>query len=555
MTDTLAKPWYERQPDRLEWELNEFRRQGLEPRQGFDDDGDLVVKVDLDFKGEPLEVTATFSPEHPYFAPEITADRVVIDRHQDPVGKNFCLLENPGNDWEEWFSAGELVGETLRQLLADSEEGTDAVYAGEADMPEPASAQLRYDSEFTVLVGDPFLESELPAEQGTIKLLHSGDELRVLVEATGLGELDSTGRNLFSVGDGMTSGRWLALDHPLRPEAGRDGVLQELEEHASSILDRLHARVNGRKKKLRHAETIVGITYMEQGPTRDEERRTWVFAELEQRRDYKARVKSLARAQALTKTERAHRLPDLTGLDGAHVVLIGAGSVGAPIAAELAKAGVGTLEIFDHDRFDVNNAVRHVLPVLAAGQPKAEAVARHCTMLNPFIVAIPRNQMLGGSIMTTALLEAALERATVVVDATGSRAVGRFLESKTRAASVDLVVVGLTASSFGADVLVIEPDGACLFCFADAQNRGQIPTPEAGDRSALTPIGCRHPAFSGAGFEATELAAIATRIVVQRTKLTAYPESGANWVVVNFRSEPHLEQGYLTAQSDCGAHP
>lgn len=114
-----------------------------------------------------------------------------------------------------------------------------------------------------------------------------------------------------------------------------------------------------------------------------------------------------------------------------------------------------------------------------------------------------------------------------------------------------LVVAGLTAASYGGDLFLVEPDGPCLECFSRAQADGRVADPPAGERSVETPIGCRHPAFAGAGFEATELAAQATRAAVRATRLSSYPETDSNWLVLNFRGEPHYQEGRLEPYSDC----
>jgi hypothetical protein len=71
----------------------------------------------------------------------------------------------------------------------------------------------------------------------------------------------------------------------------------------------------------------------------------------------------------------------------------------------------------------------------------------------------------------------------------------------------------------------------------------------------VTPIGCSHPAFFGAGFDATEVAAVATRLAISATGATAYPAAPFDWVVLNYRREPRRIQGTLRAREDCWFHP
>ena len=104
------------------------------------------------------------------------------------------------------------------------------------------------------------------------------------------------------------------------------------------------------------------------------------------------------------------------------------------------------------------------------------------------------------------------------------------------------------------EILVVVSGGPCFDCFLGAQERGELPTPPAGERSSVTPIGCRHPAFAGAGFEATELAAIAARTAVRASAATEYPPLAGNWIVLDFRGGDHYREGAIGVQPDCRKH-
>jgi molybdopterin/thiamine biosynthesis adenylyltransferase len=503
-----------------------------------------------------LTVIVTFSEGHPFFAPEVSSDQLIYERHQDPRGKNFCLLENSGNDWRPEDSGAKLVDESLRRLLADVEAGRAAVFAGEADMPEPVSAQLPYALDQLVLVGDPFFERKLSATSGTLVLRQgSGDRQLLLESASDIGRLDPRlVSRLAARTRRVTDGWWVALDAPPRPEwdvAQLLAAINAVDEAAYNRLQRSRG-AGGSKRKQRTKTVVVGLTFLEEGPSRGQTRRNWAFAEIKQQGS--APTLTLWRAQALTKAERQRRLPELRGLDQAHVVVIGAGSLGSAVAVELAKAGLGKIELFDLDIYDVNNAVRHVLPIEYAGCSKAQAVAEQCLRLNPFIEVTAHDGFIGDSRQTNETLAEALDGARVVVDTTGSKSVARYVERMTRPPGASLIVGGLTASSHGADVLTIRPQGACFDCFTSAQEDGLIRRPDAGTVSNVTPIGCSHPAFTGAGFEATELAAVMARRAIQETGASSYPADGDNWIVLNFRRDPHYESGTLPPQAGCKAH-
>lgn len=549
-----AEPWFEREPERLKWELAEFARHALEIEVAEDEERRLVVRVvrGLVFEGEIVGVTVTFSHGHPYFEPTVTGDARLLGRHQDPVALNYCLLEDSHNQWHPGRSAGQLVGKNLRRLLADTAMGIDKIRAGEANMAEPRSAQFVYLPVGATLVPEPFLDLVLPATCGDMTLAANEGTLRMLVAAAGIGEAESALVAKLIPAPTYIQGRWVALDGvvPERPPA--QSLLKSVAAVDGTFERRLFRQLKERRK-LDSVSAPLAITFLEQGPTRDEERRTWVFADVRQKRARPPGVRHFIRAQAVTKAERQRRIPELAGLDSVRVVVVGAGSLGAPLALELAKAGVGLLEIVDVDIYDVNNAVRHVVDVAEAGGDKAELVAERCRALNPFIELRVHQTLLGHLLSQEELLDELTREATVVVDTTGSQSVARLLSDRCRAAGTPLVVVGLTAASYGGEIFVID-GGPCFDCFIDAEESDEIPKPPEGERSAVTPIGCRHPAFAGAGFEATELAAIAARTVVRATGVTSYPPLDANWIIVAFRGGEHYREGHIDVQPDCRAH-
>lgn len=554
MSGTEPERWYEREPDRLAWELDEFERHGLTAEVSYDQDGRLVITTEVHFRGEPVQVSATYPHGYPYFPPNVVGAARLLDRHQDPVGLNYCLLEDPENDWHPSRSAGRLIGKNLRALLKDADAGAAAIRAGEADMAEPVSAQFHYDDEVVILVAEPFLAYELSATHGAMTLKRGPARVHILAEAEGIGTTDPALVEQYAAAGTEVAGRWVAVDGRPRPEDFPQSILEAIDAVDPTILGRLDRRLR-QKKALPFVGTIVGLTFIEQGPTRDEQRRNWMFAEIQQKRGYEPGLRRfLLPAQALSRAERQRRIPELAGLDQAHVIVIGAGSLGAPVALELAKAGVGRLDLIDPDSYDLNNAVRHVLEIEHAGEPKVAATAAKCRALNPFVDANAHESTIGNSLGAHQLLSRLLTTATLVIDTTGAETVGRFVAERARAAGVPMIVSGLTAASYGADILLIQPDGPCFDCFTRAQDDNSMPSPPGGPRSAVTPIGCRHPAFAGAGFEVTELAAVTTRIAVRATAQTQYPPGDANWVVLNFRADPHYGDGRIDVHPDCGRH-
>lgn len=67
--------------------------------------------------------------------------------------------------------------------------------------------------------------------------------------------------------------------------------------------------------------------------------------------------------------------PAAKGLASKKVVLVGAGSLGSEVAVLLARSGVGSLYVIDHDKFEDVNIGRHILGVPELGEYKSEALA------------------------------------------------------------------------------------------------------------------------------------------------------------------------------------
>ena len=85
-----------------------------------------------------------------------------------------------------------------------------------------------------------------------------------------------------------------------------------------------------------------------------------------------------------------HILLDEIGIEGqqrllaAHVLVIGAGGLGSPVALYLGTAGIGTLTLVDDDSVDLTNLQRQIAHTLArVGQPKVESAAAAVHAINP----------------------------------------------------------------------------------------------------------------------------------------------------------------------------
>lgn len=78
-------------------------------------------------------------------------------------------------------------------------------------------------------------------------------------------------------------------------------------------------------------------------------------------------------------------------LKNAHVAVFGLGGVGGYVVEALARCGVGTLTLVDHDRVSISNRNRQILATEdTVGQEKAVVAAQRVAAINPAIRVIPK---------------------------------------------------------------------------------------------------------------------------------------------------------------------
>lgn len=96
---------------------------------------------------------------------------------------------------------------------------------------------------------------------------------------------------------------------------------------------------------------------------------------------------------------RTRLLLGQTGMDklkNAKVAVFGLGGVGGYVVEALARCGVGTLELVDHDTISMTNLNRQILATRdTVGKSKAEIAAQRVRSIDPNIRVIPRAAFFG----------------------------------------------------------------------------------------------------------------------------------------------------------------
>ena len=83
-------------------------------------------------------------------------------------------------------------------------------------------------------------------------------------------------------------------------------------------------------------------------------------------------------------------------LKNAHIAVFGLGGVGGYVVEALARCGVGTLELVDHDTVSLSNINRQILATReTVGMEKSEAAKHRVAAIDPEIKVIARHQFFG----------------------------------------------------------------------------------------------------------------------------------------------------------------
>ena len=115
-----------------------------------------------------------------------------------------------------------------------------------------------------------------------------------------------------------------------------------------------------------------------------------------------------------------HILLDEIGIEGqqqllaSHVLIVGAGGLGSPVALYLGSAGVGQITVVDHDRVDTTNLQRQIAHTMGrVGELKAESIVQAVAAINPDAKVTPVSVFAGPP-----LLDQLIKKVDLVLDCT-----------------------------------------------------------------------------------------------------------------------------------------
>lgn len=545
------KRWWQTGERSIEGEEKAFEDAGLAfalDRELFERDEVVIFRGDLRLDERRIAAEVRYPPSYGDGEPVVViADALPIGRHRTLDG--LLCLDHPVLGEVRPMGGAEAIGRAER-LWWLWENDREKLRGEEADAPDPRANYYVHDTGTAVAITDANVtgvtEGELRVSVVSLQPFRGG--VTWLRGSSPTVEIPIDLNKAVLAAEFGVGGFWRRVDPaPIGMDAAQ--VHRWAQANAPDLLDRAigMTELDRGVRRGPNIPALVAFVYRDEGPGRDEYHDAWLFLLI--RKDGSV---ELPRPFPLRTEERWLRQPHLAGLAGKRVGIVGLGALGSPIAALLARAGVGRFVLVDSDIVTVGNRVRHDLDLDALGERKVEAAARRIRRINPWVEEVMWIAGRFGSATngtsaadlqrTDDTVADALAGCDLIVNATAHAATGYHCARVGRESDTPVVHVWVSAGAWGARVVVQEAGSGCPLCLAYAQEEpleGAEPVPDIADDPTVIEVlerGCADPTFTGPGFELSDAGAAAARVAVQ-TLLggNGYPARDFDLVTLGFR--------------------
>ncbi|MBB4365011.1 molybdopterin/thiamine biosynthesis adenylyltransferase [Bradyrhizobium sp. CIR18] len=544
----------------------------------------LILEADWPIQGqsETMLLRIGYSPLHPFFRPAVAAPGENLERHQNPLTRELCLLTQEAGQWDSNQLVADFVQERLDQLLrtlAARKEGRweDAAELEEhfADPLMPYFAGFAEDDSVILIDGQAPLPS---ARHGLMEIVYAAREswrnpnafegvLRQLKDGHGAALGRRFGLPNEPKDAQVVTARWVKFTPP--PVADTSELLrlaeEELGRHAV-LQARSVQRVN---QTAQGPFSITGIVFPDEAEYGGQKNGAgWVF--LATRRGPTGETDTkLILGERAGKDDLFSRLPVARTLLAKKALVVGCGAIGSFAGLELARAGVGEMDFFDFDIVQPGNSLRWPLGRPVWGASKAIALANFVVANYPWTKAsaisgrlgsaetnperVPRD--LKGNVLAPVF--DALRAADIVVDASASLEVQLALSHYCWQFRVPYLMGYATLGVAGGVVANFRPNSDnCYVCLQEHwKDKQNIPEPRADHAGVVIPLGCNAPTFAGGGFDLQEVSLEIVRTAVGLLSGEIYDPGSWQVAILALKDEggarilPHWE-GY-----PCPPHP
>ena len=581
------EPWWERWPDRLAQERDAFAAHGFEMELDEDlwSQGRAVFRGRVAMRGQVLDLKIEYPDDFPATRFQASTKAVQLPRHQAPGG-SLCLLGRGSDQWRREWTAADVIAEQLPLVLDTTRLTAEAMRALEDPQGEPYSAYYPYIDTGSILVPDDLRTAAEAAESGsmTVRMLRPGPwpAAKASADPVGQGTLlaitDESGKEATTIaphGDRCRGdtwrGSWMRVENPpdaqcspaeLVDRVGKAGGRLDFKRHGSSGLER----------------AILGVVFQEevrQGEYGD----AWMFLVITRpasardggptraRRSTSDRRVGIVRGLRVGPASNGERIPEVAALRQMTVALIGAGTLGAPIARELAKAQLGDLVIVEPDFADAGPMVRWDLGLRSVGMRKGKALQEEFRVEYPFthtdVVEVSvGNTFTGRGPGAQDHLVGALYGADLIIDATAEWNIREVVAAYADEIDVPLITVWSIEGYGGVVSVRRSGEEPCYYCreLWISPESGVIDLPTGPpDPLRIQPTGCADPTFTATSPDLRPLADQAVRVafgLLTQGRPVHYPMSARDlYIYWHRRPDGSLYDPPRWTSEDLPRHP
>lgn len=556
------KPWWEEQPERLQWEYDWLEYEGYTFREISRDPstGSLEILVEYPpggralsppMTGKTLSLQVIFPPFFPEARYEVRCAEVSLVHHQNPFTKELCLLGRSTSLWDPNLSLAAFLNDQMPQVLeAGTTEDVSVAAPIEEHQAEPNAAYLQYLAESELLI-DETVETVSQSGQFTAELGIGavGQDIWVKGIITSIDGKPTWKPEPESVRRGtgwntQIAGRWFRLTaFPVGRDAGAffQAAQQEHPELAQPK-PAFEFSYNNYRCELIAFEVPTEVAHRKLGTE-------WVIL-LRSTPKFGAKQSRVSR-YGFVRLERFgrkllyQRAPELSPLADKRIAVVGLGCVGAPAALEFARAAVGELRMLDMDIVEAGTVIRWPIGMPAVGSLKVGTLGWFLRQNFPLTKTSMSVGKIGGIVASGGItldnMREFLNGVDLVVDASAEVGVSRTLSHLVGDLGTPLISIASTNGGWGGSIVTYEPGkSGCYDCFLRFVDEGVIPVPPQSSTDKVQPAGCSEPTYLAANFDTAEvtLAAVRTGVsILCSGRKNAYPELQRGVAILRLRDE------------------
>lgn len=549
MNDAASPPipiWEQLYPGRFKAEIDALRAAGTIPEVDSEKlaQGQLSLHFDWTLtNGKRIHLVADYPDAFPHCRPHVFLQSGLDPapkRHLDPIGGNICLLGRDSRQWKPSYTLANLLSLQLEDALT---EGGDEDTQGEPSEFWWNGLGL---SESYVLIDSSFQFHDFRSGRLLLRYIaddvpdesldgqkQRGPRIRAYVaqiqadDGTSLGTANGPLPNALQSANRSAWIPWIRTEKEFLPSPPIGAQIRDLLK-THRHLKQHRTQIRCTKKLVVEPYCVISPSELSFGHYGD----GWAFPvvygtpkeldrkNINQRGPKKAQVGTLPVYRA-GLTDITYRASTSRHLRSKHILLVGCGAIGAPLAIELARNGVASLQLVDHDAIKPGNTVRWPLGTSSWGRAKVDCLRDFITLEYPSTDVHGYQHAIGGHTSPLrpgddAILSDATNHVDLIIDASTNHGVTTYLHRWAERKGLPMISFFATPSIEGGVVAAFSPGGACPNCLEWAWETGDIEPPKGwqNEERLIQPPGCSELTFDGASYELTELSLQATRLAV-----------------------------------------